>query len=295
MKLRRVGNLIHDNVPDHDDESHNRVDESWGEELVCTQETKPYHHHQLLHMIGGYEAERGRKVAGHRGYYLVGNGMLLNVALYNYALQFLVKRQYKPIQPPFFVKEEIMEATCQIGEFEENLYRVVTSKPGKKKEANEGEQLIEEKKPEVKAADEPDDCYLIATSEQPISAFYMDEYLTADELPKRFAGGSTCFRKEAGAHGKDTWGIYRVHQFEKVEQFYVTHPEKSWEAFEEMMNNSKEFYQSLKLPYKVMAIVSGALNDAAAMKQDLEAWFPGYGEYRELVSVSNCTDYQSRN
>src|SRR3954471_24581786 len=110
----------------------------------------------------------------------------------------------------------------------------------------------------------------------------------------RYAGYSTCFRKEAGAHGKDTWGIFRVHQFEKVEQFVITEPEKSWEQFDEMIQVSEEFYQSLGLPYQIVSIVSGALNNAAAKKFDLEAWFPFQGEYKELVSCSNCTDYQSR-
>jgi len=113
-------------------------------------------------------------------------------------------------------------------------------------------------------------------------------------LPLRYAGISPCFRKEAGAHGKDLRGIFRVHQFEKIEQFVITTPEKSWEMHEEMLATSEEFFQSLKIPYRVIAIVSGALNNAAAKKYDLEGWFPGFGEFRELVSCSNCTDYQSR-
>lgn len=139
-----------------------------------------------------------------------------------------------------------------------------------------------------------DDKYLIATSEQPISAFHSDEWFEApkEQLPIKYAGYSTCFRKEAGSHGKDTWGIFRVHQFEKVEQFCITEPEKTWEMFEHMVSNSEEFYQSLSLPYRLIAIVSGALNLAAAQKYDLEAWFPFQGAYKELVSTSNCTDYR---
>eukprot|EP01015_Nassula_variabilis_P034371 TRINITY_DN844_c0_g1_i2.p1 TRINITY_DN844_c0_g1~~TRINITY_DN844_c0_g1_i2.p1 ORF type:complete len:212 (-),score=56.37 TRINITY_DN844_c0_g1_i2:105-740(-) len=123
---------------------------------------------------------------------------------------------------------------------------------------------------------------------------YQGEWIDSKDLPIRFAGTSTCFRKEAGAHGKDTWGIFRIHQFEKVEQFVITTPEESVKAQEEMIATAEEFYQSLGLPYRVVNIVSGALNDAAAKKYDLEAWFPGYNAYRELVSCSNCTDYQSR-
>jgi seryl-tRNA synthetase len=136
--------------------------------------------------------------------------------------------------------------------------------------------------------------YLIATSEQPISTMYRDEWFEKQDLPVKYVGNSPCFRKEAGAAGKDTWGIFRVHQFEKVEQFVICAPEDSWAMHEEMIKLSEEFYQTLKLPYRVINIVSGALNDAAAKKYDLEAWFPGYGTYRELVSCSNCTDYQSR-
>lgn len=122
----------------------------------------------------------------------------------------------------------------------------------------------------------------------------MKEWLEPSELPKKYAGVSSCFRKEAGAHGRDVWGIFRVHQFEKVEQFIYCDPKTSMEEFEKMVQSSEEFYQGLKLPYQVINIASGALNDAAAIKYDLEAWFPGYDAFRELVSCSNCTDYQAR-
>jgi seryl-tRNA synthetase len=139
-----------------------------------------------------------------------------------------------------------------------------------------------------------DEKYLIATSEQPISAFHSDEWFEdpKSQLPIQYAGYSTCFRKEAGSAGRDMWGIFRVHQFEKVEQFCITEPDKSWEMFDTMVANSEAFYQSLGLPYRVAAIVSGALNLAAAQKYDLEAWFPFQGAYKELVSCSNCTDYR---
>ena len=139
-----------------------------------------------------------------------------------------------------------------------------------------------------------DEKYLIATSEQPISVLHSDEWFESPEtqLPRMYAGYSTCFRKEAGAAGRDMWGIFRVHQFEKVEQFCITDPAKSWEMFDTMIGNSEEFYQSLGLRYRVVAIVSGALNLAAAQKYDLEAYFPFQKEYKELVSCSNCTDYR---
>ncbi len=139
-----------------------------------------------------------------------------------------------------------------------------------------------------------DEKYLIATSEQPISAFHSDEWFESPDLqlPIKYAGYSTCFRKEAGSAGRDMWGIFRVHQFEKVEQFVITAPDKSWEMFDSMIAASEEFYQSLGLRYRVVAIVSGALNLAASQKYDLEAWFPFQRAYKELVSCSNCTDYR---
>ena len=171
------------------------------------------------------------------------------------------------------MKSSIMHETCQLSDFEENLYKV------------EGGDDDEKDKEHL---------YLIATSEQPISAMHRNEFIEPQSLPIRYAGTSSCFRKEAGSHGKDMWGIFRVHQFEKVEQFILCAPDKSWEELDKMIGTAEKFYQALKLPYQVVKIVSGALNDAAAMKMDLEAWFPGYNAYRELVSCSNCTDYQSR-
>jgi seryl-tRNA synthetase len=224
---------------------------------------------------------------------LTDNGVDLNQALINYGLDFLRTRGYKKIQTPFMMRKDVMSKTAQLDQFDEELYKVT--------------------------GDE-DDKYLIATSEQPISAFHSDEWFDRPEqqLPIKYAGYSTCFRKEAGSHGKDTWGIFRVHQFEKIEQvcsvslafsslraptesrdsfppplqFCITDPASSWEMLETMLGNSEAFYQSLGLPYHVIAIVSGALNNAAAMKYDLEAWFPFQGEYKELVSCSNCTDYR---
>jgi len=215
------------------------------------------------------DMERGAKISGHRGFFLTNDGVDLNQAMINYGLDFLRKKDYRKIQAPFLMRKDVMAKTAQLDQFDEELYKVT--------------------------GDE-DDKYLIATSEQPISAFHSDEWFESPEkqLPIKYAGYSTCFRKEAGSSGKDTWGIFRVHQFEKVEQFCITEPEKSWEMFETMVATSEEFYQSLGLAYRLVAIVSGALNLAAAQKYDLEAWFPFQGAYKELVSSSNCTDYQSR-
>ncbi|MCQ2818730.1 MAG: serine--tRNA ligase [archaeon] len=269
----KVGNILHESVPVSNDEKDNKVVATWGEidkSIKIDDTPGKAHHHKILAWLGGYEPDRGNKIAGHRGYYLTGPGVFLNQALIQYGMRFLNSKGYTPVQPPYFMKRDIMAETAELDDFDEMLYKVTGEKEGE------------------------DDYYLIATAEQPISTMYRGEWLEKSQLPKKFAGISPCFRKEAGAHGKDTWGIFRIHQFEKVEQFVICNPEDSWKFHEEMIKVSQEFYESLKLPYRVVAIVSGALNNAAAKKYDLEAWFPGYEDYRELVSCSNCTDYQSR-
>ncbi|KAK0392163.1 hypothetical protein NLU13_1661 [Sarocladium strictum] len=268
-KVKTVGNYVHDSVPVSDNEDHNGIQKKWAPEGVTVEKKSVLSHHEVLLRLDGYDPERGVKVVGHRGYFLRQWGVFLNQALINYGLQFLAERGYTPLQTPQFMLKDYMAKTAQLEQFDEELYKVVDG-------------------------DAKNDKYLIATSEQPISAFHADEWLIAKDLPLKYAGYSTCYRREAGSHGRDAWGIYRVHQFEKIEQFLLTDPEKSWEAFDEMIATSEAFYQSLGLPYQIVSIVSGALNNAASKKLDLEAWFPFQGEYKELVSCSNCTDYQSR-
>ena len=271
-KLNVIGNVISDNVPIFKDEDNNAVVKEWGkvpEIKVDFKTPGKLAHDQIMTILDMVEFERGSKVAGHKGYYLKGNGLLLNQALINFGQSLLYKNEYTLLQPPFFMKASIMHETCQLSDFEENLYKVEGSDPN-------------------------DPLYMIATSEQPISAMHKGEWIEPKELPLRYGGNSSCFRKEAGSHGRDITGIFRVHQFEKVEQFILCAPDKSWEEFEQMVATAEKYYQALELPYQLIKIVSGALNDAAAMKLDLEAWFPSYERYRELVSCSNCTDYQSR-
>ncbi|KAH9614786.1 hypothetical protein KSS87_022896 [Heliosperma pusillum] len=265
-KLELVGNLIHDTVPISIDEANNQVIRTWGEQRI---EANLISHVDLVELLGIVDTKRGSNVAGGRGFYLKGDGVLLNQALINYGLAFMSNKEYTPLMTPFFMRKDIMARCAQLAQFDEELYKVT----------GEGE-----------------DKYLIATAEQPLCAYHLDDWMHPNDLPIRYVGYSSCFRKEAGSHGRDTLGIFRVHQFEKVEQFCITAPDdnKSWKMLEEMITNSEEFYQSLKLPYQIVAIVSGALNDAAAKKYDLEAWFPASKTYRELVSCSNCTDYQSR-
>ena len=272
--LREVGNLIHSETPISNDEDENVVLRTFGDcELGNKPDDKFKSHVDLILEIDGMDGERGALVAGSRGYYLKGAGWFLKEALINYAVRFLVDRDYNVIEPPFWMRKSIMSEVAQLNQFDEELYKVVSSK---------------------KNLEESEEKYLIATSEQPIAALHKGEWLKTDRLPIRYCGISTCFRQEAGSHGRDTRGIFRVHQFDKIEQFILCSPTDSWSHFHSMIRNSEEFYQSLGIPYRIINIVSGALNNAAAMKYDLEAWFPGSKAFRELVSVSNCTDYQAR-
>ncbi|KAG6545403.1 hypothetical protein Mapa_013002 [Marchantia paleacea] len=268
-KLKLIGNLVHDSVPIDNNEDNNQVVREWGLE-TRREEAGLKNHVDLVELLGIADLNKGADTAGGRGYYLKGAGVLLNQALINFGLSFLYKKEYKPLQTPFFMKKDVMSECAQLAQFDEELYKVTG---------------------------EGDDKYLIATSEQPLCAYHRQDWIDPKSLPIRYAGYSTCFRKEAGSHGRDTLGIFRVHQFEKIEQFCITSPEdnNSWAMHEEMLKNSEEFYQALGLPYHVVSIVSGALNDAAAKKYDLEAWFPASKTFRELVSCSNCTDYQARN
>ncbi|KAF7319493.1 Serine-tRNA ligase [Mycena chlorophos] len=272
LKASTIGNIVAKNVPVSQTEDDNVTLRTWHppqEEAEPPVRNDIMPHHEVLLRLDAMDLDRGAKIAGHRGYFLTNDGIDLNHALIAYGLDFLRERGYKKIQPPFMMNKEQMAKTAQLEQFDEELYKVIAS---------------------------DDEKYLIATSEQPISAFHSEEWFDQPDvqLPIKYAGYSTCFRKEAGSAGRDMWGIFRVHQFEKIEQFLLTDPEESWEAFDNMIANSEAFYQSLGLRYRVVAIVSGALNLAAAQKFDLEAWFPFQRAHKELVSCSNCTDYQSR-
>lgn len=288
--LNRIGNIVDPEVPISDDEEKDNlvvslhpVPPEGAGILPCPQgtieytlpEIKPMTHDELLWRIGGYEPTRGSNVAGHRAYFLTNAGVLLNQAIINYSIAFLGARGYNVLQPPFFMNKDVMASIAQLEDFDEQLYKV----SGR--------------------TDDPDgstEKYLIATSEQPICAYHKDEWIEKSSLPLRYAGISTCFRKEAGSSGKDIRGIFRVHQFEKVEQFCLTVDdlEESQAEQKRMLQAAKEFYESLGFSYRVVCLVSNELNDAAIKKYDLEAWFPGQQAYRELVSCSNCTDYQAR-
>ena len=240
-------------------------------------ESKPLTHDELLWRIGGYEPVRGQNVGGNRAYFLTNAGVLLNQAIINFGIDFLMQRQYNIVQPPFLMNKDVMASIAQLEDFDEQLYKV----SGKTDAVEEGTS---------------NDKYLIATSEQPLCAYHKGDWIDPKELPLRYGGISTCFRKEAGSSGRDIRGIFRVHQFEKIEQFCLTTDdyEVSSAEHKRMLQTAKDFYDALGIAYRVVCLVSGELNDAAVKKYDLEGWFPGQNTYRELVSCSNCTDYQAR-
>ena len=268
MKLRednryKVGNIIDEDVPISDTEDDNVIVKTYG--VIPEFDFEPLNHVDLIEKIDGADLQTAASVSGARFYYLKRDILHLNLALIRFALSELEAKDYIPLQTPFFVKGEVAAETSELGEFEETLYKV-----------------------------ENEDLYLIATAEQTLAAIHRNEIIAPEELPIKYCALSTCFRKEAGSHGKDTLGIFRVHQFEKIEQFVYTTPEQSKEAHKQLLEVTEELYQKLGLTYRIVAIVSSALNDNAAIKYDLEAWFPGSNTYRELVSCTNCKDYQAR-
>ena len=261
--MLRLPNLLHGSVPTGATEADNVEVRRWGAPKVPRFELKP--HGELAEFLGIADFERGRKAAGAGFVYLLGDLARLDAALLRFGTDFLVKRGFTPVFPPHVLRRAAYEGMVDLTAFEDVMYKV------------EGEDL-----------------YLIATSEHPIGAMYMDEILDADALPLRYAGTSTNFRKEIGAHGVDTKGLFRMHQFNKVEQFVFCRPEESWAIHEVLQKNTEEFYRSLGIPFRVVILSSGDTGKVAAKTYDLEAWFPRQNAYREVGSNSNCTDYQAR-
>jgi seryl-tRNA synthetase len=259
----RIPNLIHESVPIGMDETANKEIKKWGEPPRL--DFKVQDHVDFSTSLDLVDLERAAKVAGARFYFLKNDLVQLNQALIQYALDFLSKKKYNLIQPPYMINRNSMEGAIIAEDFENVIYKV------------EGEDL-----------------YLIGTSEHAIAAMHSDEILDGTKLPIRYAGVSPCFRKEAGAHGKDQKGIFRVHQFEKIEQFVFSRPEDSWKEHELMLSITEEFYKNLGIPYKVMLLSSGDMGKISAKTYDIEAWMGGQNAYREIVSCSNCLDYQAR-
>ena len=226
---------------------------------------EPKDHVELGKLLGAIDTERGAKVAGSRSYYLTGVGALLEFALVNYAIQSALKNGFSPVIPPVLVNPAAMEGTGFLGQAAENVYRI-----------------------------EKDDVYLVGTSEVPLAAMHMDEILPVDKLPLRYAGYSSCFRREAGTYGKDTRGIIRVHQFDKVEMFTFCKPEDANAEHQRLLQWEKDFLNAMEIPFRVIDVASGDLGSSATRKFDIEAWIPTQGAYREVTSTSNCTEFQAR-
>ena len=226
---------------------------------------EPRDHVELGKLLGAIDTERGAKVAGARSYYLTGPGAMLELALVNYAIAQATKAGFIPVIPPVLVNPPAMEGTGFLGQAAENVYHI-----------------------------EKDDVYLVGTSEVPLAAYHMDETLDASKLPLRYTGYSPCFRREAGSYGKDTRGIIRVHQFEKVEMFSFCKPEEAKAEHARLLQWEKDFLNAMELPYRVLDIASGDLGSSANRKFDCEAWIPTQNAYREVTSTSNCTEFQAR-
>jgi len=226
---------------------------------------EPKDHVELGKLLGAIDTERGAKVAGSRSYYLTGVGAMLEFALVNYAITSANKAGFTPVIPPVLVNPAAMEGTGFLGQAAENVYHL-----------------------------EKDDIYLVGTSEVPLAAMHMDEILPIEKLPLRYAGYSTCFRREAGTYGKDTRGIIRVHQFDKVEMFSFCHPDQAKEEHLRLLQWEKDFLNAMEIPYRVIDVASGDLGSSANRKFDIEAWIPTQDAYREVTSASNCTEFQAR-
>ncbi len=226
---------------------------------------KPMSHVDLLQDKNFVDLERAAKVSGSRFYYLKRDLVLLELSLELYGLKFLVQRGFIVIEPPFMLNRFSMEGATDFSAFEDTIYKI-----------------------------QDDDLFLIATSEHPLAALHSNEILEEGQLPLLYAGVSPCFRREAGAHGKDTKGIFRVHQFNKIEQFAYTLPEESKKYHNILLNNAMDFFKSLEIPFRVVDIATGDLGNVASRKFDIEAWYPAQGQFREVVSASNVLDYQAR-
>jgi seryl-tRNA synthetase len=261
--LMRLPNLLDESVPLGKDANDNVQVKTCGTTPKFNFPLK--NHIDLALDLDQIDMERAGKISGARFFYLKNQVALLDMALMSFAIEELTKKGYTPIIPPYLMKREAYEGVTALGDFADVLYKV-----------------------------ENEDLYLIATSEHPMAAMFMNEVFKEQEMPLKLAGISTCFRKEAGAHGKDTRGIFRTHQFNKVEQFIFCKPEDSTKLVEELLQNAEELLQKLELPYRVVNVCTGDIGTVAAKKYDIEAWMPAQNGYREVVSCSNCTDYQAR-
>ena len=260
--LMRLPNILHESVPVGKDDTENVEIRCVGTQRVFDFELK--NHGQLAAEHGWADFERATKISGAGFYFLKGSLVLLDMALQRFSIDLLAHKGYTPIIPPYMINRSSYEGVTDLDDFEKVMYKI-----------------------------DGDEMYLIATSEHPIGAMYKDEIFEEKDLPLRLAGISPCFRREIGAHGLDTKGLFRVHQFTKVEQFVFCRPEDSWQIHEELLANAEEVFQKLRIPYRVVSICTGDIGTVAAKKYDIEAWMPRENTYKEVVSCSNCTSYQA--
>ncbi|HET6580520.1 MAG TPA: serine--tRNA ligase [Methanoregula sp.] len=260
--LMRLPNILHESVPVGKDDTENV--EIRREGLVRTFDFELKNHGQLAAERGWADFERATKISGAGFYFLKGSLVLLDLALQRFAIDLLAQKGYIPVIPPYMINRSSYEGVTDLSDFEKVMYKI-----------------------------DGDDTYLIATSEHPIGAMYRDEIFETKDLPLRLVGLSPCFRREIGAHGLDTKGLFRVHQFTKVEQFVFCRPEDSWQIHEELLANAEEIFRKLEIPYRVVNICTGDIGTVAAKKYDIEAWMPRENSYKEVVSCSNCTSYQA--
>ncbi|MBT4175491.1 MAG: serine--tRNA ligase [Thaumarchaeota archaeon] len=258
-----IPNLVHDSVPIGIDDSANKEIKKWGN--IPKFEFKIRDHIDISENLNLVDLERAAKVAGARFYYLKNDLVRLNQALIHFGLDFLAEKGYSLVQPPYMINRESMEGAVIAEDFEEVIYKV-----------------------------QEEDLYMIGTSEHAMAAMHSKEIIEGKDIPMKYAGISPCFRKEAGAHGRDQKGIFRVHQFDKIEQFVFSKPEDSWKEHEKMLAVAEEFYQKLEIPYRVMLLSTGDIGKISAKTYDIEAWMAGQNAYREIVSCSNCLEYQAR-
>ena len=258
-----IPNLIHESVPIGKDEESNKEIKKWGN--IPEFDFKIKDHIDISEDLDLVDLERAAKVAGARFYYLKNDLVRLNQALINFGLDFLREKGYSIVQPPYMINRESMEGAVIAEDFEEVIYKI-----------------------------DNQDLYMIGTSEHAMAAMHSKEIIEGKDIPKKYAGISPCFRKEAGAHGRDQKGIFRVHQFDKIEQFVFSKPEDSWKEHEKLLSIAEEFYQKLEIPYRVMLLSTGDTGNISAKTYDIEAWMAGQNAYREIVSCSNCLEYQAR-
>jgi seryl-tRNA synthetase len=261
--LLKIPNLMHESVPQGKDDSENVPLRHWGKPKEYDFELKS--HQDIIEGLNQGSFEYSQTTSGAGFYYLYEDLVMLDLALMRFSIDQLRKDGYKLVQPPFMLRRKAMQGVVDLSDFEDVLYKL-----------------------------ENEDLYLISTSEHPMGAMLMDRVLPQKDLPMRLCGVSPCFRKEIGAHGVDTRGIFRTHQFNKVEQFAYSTPEQSWDEHELMIKNAEAIFQKLEIPYRIVNICTGDLGGTAAKKYDLDAWMAKQGEYKEVVSCSNCTSYQAR-